>query len=62
MSDVIGPTEVNADIEARAAVDNKPLSSRFWLGEIAAAKKRDAPWWKRYERAASILFGRKRNR
>lgn len=35
------------DQETRAKADEKPQASKFWLGEIAAAKKRDEKWYKR---------------
>jgi len=41
----------------------KPAPTRKERKRYASlALRGDAPWWKRYERAASILFGRKRNR
>lgn len=37
-------TVENAAIDRRDDVDDKPRKSQFWLGEIAAAKKRDKTW------------------
>src|SRR5262245_13170985 len=34
----------NADVERRAEADDEPKSSKFWIGEIKAAQKRDKPW------------------
>lgn len=42
----------NASIDKRKDVDDKPILSKFWLGEIAAAKKRDARW---HERADKVI-------
>ena len=42
----------NDAIEQRKDVDDKPLSSKFWLGEITAAKKRDSSW---IERADKVI-------
>ena len=49
MADTTMPSSPNADIETRAEAEKgeEPMSSSFWLGEIAAAKKRDDKWWKR---------------
>lgn len=34
-------------VDRREDVDNKPQSAKFWLGEVAAAGKRDDAWLKR---------------
>lgn len=40
----------NASIDKRSDVDDKPVLSKFWLGEIAASKKRDETWHKRADK------------
>lgn len=40
----------NASIDKRSDVDSKPVLSKFWLGEVAAAKKRDETWHKRADK------------
>ena len=42
----------NASIDRRKDVDDKPLSSKFWLGEIKAAQKRSSAW---VERADEVV-------
>lgn len=42
----------NDSIENRKDVDDKPLLSKFWLGEVTAAKKRDSQW---IERADKVI-------
>lgn len=43
----------NDSIDKRNDVDDKPELSKFWLGEIAAAKKRDQPWHKRADKVVA---------
>ena len=38
------PAVENDAIDRRKDVDDKPQSSKFWLGEVEAAKKRDKDW------------------
>jgi hypothetical protein len=44
------PEVENDAIDSRDDVDNKPKSAQFWLGEIAAAKKREDSWRRRGNR------------
>lgn len=43
----------NDSIDKRKDVDDKPLSSRFWLGEITAAIKRDKEWITRADKVVA---------
>lgn len=40
----------NDSIESRKDVDDKPQSSKFWIGEIQAAHKRNSKWAERGEK------------
>lgn len=41
------PEVENSDLDTRAEADAQPRASKFWLGEVAAAQKRDKTWGKR---------------
>ena len=43
----------NDSIESRQDVDDKPLSSKFWLGEIKAALKRSETWTQRADKVVA---------